>query len=655
MKRMSNTKQREGAEKSRRSLRILWALLLVSFLSIGIFSTHGVNAGAANKHLGGHFTAPLGETLPLLTVEDDGSDEEVVEPEELDINLDTGDHYKYLTEGSKVIYQALYKAITAGKVVPYGENVNLPKEYTKDATFKKYAYVFSKGNAFSVENPNYAQAMEALYYDHPGQLEFYMCGVLLSGTYNRAGQNYNWIIVQNNYNVADYTNLNSQLQAALNQEVAEIKQDIGTNTHPAWVEFKAHADFATEVEYDDSCYNLGDNGYYNLSHTAYNALVKDTAVCDGYSAAFQLIMEKLGIDSMVITGHADPEREGKWGGHAWNIVKPQADWYEVDTTWAHIQNNKNDYMTTYFNRTTQDFSPDHRRTPNSFFSGYLMPIAYGTTFTIDTFDDYSDANLGDEPNYSPFTGITVSPATASVNVDDSIVLDVTLQTAKGSIPNAAKQNYTITSSNPNVAFVSGNAVTGISAGTATITAATKNGLSATATITVTVPVGMEISDAQGNEYEVIAGNQVALKSIEDNTSGTVTIADSFVIGGVEYKVTTIPANLFKGNKNIKTVKGGNNLTTIGANAFSGCKAMTSVNITSPNLKTIGKKAFYNCKKLKKVTLNGNSLKTVKGKAFTNIKKGAKITIKIKSKSKFDKLVSKLKKAGASSATYKKKK
>ncbi len=64
----------------------------------------------------------------------------------------------------------------------------------------------------------------------------------------------------------------------------------------------------------------------NISHTAYGALVKGMAVCDGYGDAYTYIMEdKLGIPCELVTSDAM--------AHAWNMIQIGGKWYHVDVTW----------------------------------------------------------------------------------------------------------------------------------------------------------------------------------------------------------------------------------------------------------------------------------------------------------------------------------
>ena len=78
------------------------------------------------------------------------------------------------------------------------------------------------------------------------------------------------------------------------------------------------------------------------THTAYGMLVKNSrgiehyCVCDGYSLAFEYILQQLGIPAVFTCGMAgslEQEATGNLGGHAWNLVMVDDQWYEVDSTW----------------------------------------------------------------------------------------------------------------------------------------------------------------------------------------------------------------------------------------------------------------------------------------------------------------------------------
>lgn len=90
---------------------------------------------------------------------------------------------------------------------------------------------------------------------------------------------------------------------------------------------------------------------------AYGALVDGKAVCEGYSRAFQLLCNKLGIDCINISGNADGE------SHAWNNVKLDGEWYEVDVTWNDTDGDTEFPIYDYFNLPSDKFSESHTTSP----------------------------------------------------------------------------------------------------------------------------------------------------------------------------------------------------------------------------------------------------------------------------------------------------
>lgn len=96
-----------------------------------------------------------------------------------------------------------------------------------------------------------------------------------------------------------------------------------------------------------------------ISHEndAYGALVDKKAVCEGYSRAFQLLCNKLGVDCVSISG------EGNNTPHQWNSVLLDGEWYEVDVTWNDFEKEIKVPTYDYFNLTSKKFYETH--TPES--------------------------------------------------------------------------------------------------------------------------------------------------------------------------------------------------------------------------------------------------------------------------------------------------
>jgi len=91
-------------------------------------------------------------------------------------------------------------------------------------------------------------------------------------------------------------------------------------------------------------------------HTAYNALISKSSVCEGYALAAYRMFTDARIECRIITGIAGG------GSHAWNIVKVNGKWYNIDLTWDDpiTSNGEQVLRYDYFLKNKKEFS-DHTR------------------------------------------------------------------------------------------------------------------------------------------------------------------------------------------------------------------------------------------------------------------------------------------------------
>lgn len=124
----------------------------------------------------------------------------------------------------------------------------------------------------------------------------------------------------------------------------------------------------------------------------------------------------------------------------------------------------------------------------------------------------------------------------------------------------------------------------------------------------------------GCQYKVTkAGAEVSL--IKTNKKAKrVTIPAVIKVNGVTYKVTSIGAKAFNGNKKLTKITVGTNIKKISNNAFFKCKNLKAVTIKSvlPTKKTASKKAFKGVGK-KMVIKVPKKVKKVYGKIFKGLK------------------------------------
>lgn len=62
------------------------------------------------------------------------------------------------------------------------------------------------------------------------------------------------------------------------------------------------------------------------------------AVCEGYARAMQYLLQKCGVECAEMAGDIRKENGESGGGHAWNILKVDGDYYYLDTTWDDSSN-----------------------------------------------------------------------------------------------------------------------------------------------------------------------------------------------------------------------------------------------------------------------------------------------------------------------------
>ena len=143
------------------------------------------------------------------------------------------------------------------------------------------------------------------------------------------------------------------------------------------------------------------------------------------------------------------------------------------------------------------------------------------------------------------------------------------------------------------------------------------------------------------KYKVTSSNTVTYYRVSV-PSGTTSakVPDTIKISGKTYKVTAISSDAFKGNKKLKKITLGKNVSQIPAKAFYKQKKLKTLTILSTKINKIGSSAFAGCDKLTTFTLKSKKLSK---KSVKNSLKGSKLkSIKTTSslKKKYKKLFTK---------------
>ncbi len=93
--------------------------------------------------------------------------------------------------------------------------------------------------------------------------------------------------------------------------------------------------------------------------------------------------------------------------------------------------------------------------------------------------------------------------------------------------------------------------------------------------------------------DVAADPTVEYLAITNKKTATIKVPDSVAVDGITYKVTAVADKALAGNKKVKKVVLGVNVTSVGKNAFAKCKNLKKIEVKSSqwNKKSVGKNAF----------------------------------------------------------------
>ena len=130
---------------------------------------------------------------------------------------------------------------------------------------------------------------------------------------------------------ADYYTTKSE-EDALTSKIQTVMNNLNLSGKSDYDKVKLIYDYiTTHVSYDEE--NKGKSPDVEKLHfSAYAALVKGKAVCQGYATLFYRMALKAGVPCRFIKGFS-VDQNGNQVGHGWNIVKIDGKYYYVDSTW----------------------------------------------------------------------------------------------------------------------------------------------------------------------------------------------------------------------------------------------------------------------------------------------------------------------------------
>lgn len=177
----------------------------------------------------------------------------------------------------------------------------------------------------NIGNDDFKKAYYAVLYDHP--------------EYIRTGFNYTYSVKT----TGDYVQFHAEpallfddpdeldiAEQELESAVSSIVNTAKAQPDPYYMVKYVHDYIIDNTVYDvDVLAGAQSSEGLIVASTAYGCLVQHKAVCSGYSAAFQLIMQRLGVECGRINGTKLTES----GAHQWNYVCLDGEYYFMDLTW----------------------------------------------------------------------------------------------------------------------------------------------------------------------------------------------------------------------------------------------------------------------------------------------------------------------------------
>ena len=155
------------------------------------------------------------------------------------------------------------------------------------------------------------------------------------------------------YNQNEVAQIQLKIQKTTN---AILKRVQGTTAYEKVLSL--HDVLAENILYDDNAADDIDK-YYLKSNTILGVLFFKTAICEGISKTFKLLLNMLDVKCLIVIGDTN-ENADKNVKHAWNIVKIEGEPYHIDLTWDVNRSFPNAISHAYFCLSDENAMKTHR-------------------------------------------------------------------------------------------------------------------------------------------------------------------------------------------------------------------------------------------------------------------------------------------------------
>ena len=247
--------------------------------------------------------------------------------------------YSFLNNSEKRLYDTFYSTALAGI-----NNIDIEAMgLNKNVVLKVYS-------AFLADNPQFFYIAKHYSYTISQRrdivLEFtlYYSDGITEDAFDDEG---------NPTTAADRNIIKSQINE-FSKDITDFLATVPSNVRDVEKEKKIYDFILENVKYDSQLADQVKDGEVDAithSFSAYGAMCKGVAVCEGYAKLFQYLCYQVGINATQVHGVSGTN-------HMWNAVLIDGKWYMADPTWDDSDKPELHYHK-YFNITTAQLTEDH--------------------------------------------------------------------------------------------------------------------------------------------------------------------------------------------------------------------------------------------------------------------------------------------------------
>ncbi len=291
--------------------------------------------------------------------------------------------YSFLNDNQKALYISFCKAAES-----FENYIDTTKYSLTEAEVKRvhaafladnpqYFYIAKACSYVINSSKNYITEFALAYYDGENTDIFNAKGDLM------AGADRNKIKLQ----ITDFNKKINAILSAIPENTTELERER--------IIYEYITDTVTYDKPTAAAYEKGED-VFSESFTAYGALIKGKAVCEGYVKLLQILCYKLGISVTPVEGGGNM-------AHMWAAINIDGKWYMVDPTWDDADNQLVCYYK-YFNVPENIMREDH------IFSSGLLSVPRCDNSAAAFYYNYAFIIKGNKPpeNYKDLINSAVS-------------------------------------------------------------------------------------------------------------------------------------------------------------------------------------------------------------------------------------------------------